>query len=118
MDIWNSLFTAFAVTAVIAIILFIIFAVFEYIAVCRLSKYDSLGEAFAIGEIYSDIREIGFLKIIGFLIIAVIISAILGMIFAFVSAIPYVGVFITSLVGYPFILLFNYRALGLLYLDI
>lgn len=117
-SVWTSLFTAIAVTAIIAIILFIIFAIFEYIAICRLAKYDSLGEAFRVGEIYSDIREIGILKIIAYLIIAIIISSIAGMIFAFVTAIPYVGVIIAALVGYSFILLFNNRALGLLYSEI
>lgn len=116
--VWNSLFTAIAITTIIAIVLFVLFAIFEYIAICRLAKYESLGEAFRVGEIYSDIREIGLLKIIAYLIIAIIISSIAGMIFAFVSAIPYVGIIIAALVGYSFILLFNNRALGLLYSEI
>ena len=116
--VWNSLFTAIAVTAIIAIVFFIVFAIFEYIAVCRMAKYDSLGEAFRVREIYSDIREIGILKIIAYLIIAILISSIAGMICAFISAIPYVGIIIAALVGYSFIFLFNNRALGLLYSDV
>lgn len=117
-EVWSGMFGALAITAVIAIILFIIFGIFENIAICRMAKYDRLGEAFQFGEIYNDIREIGILKIIGFLIIALIISFIIGVVISIITAIPFVGLIIACLVGYSFILLFNYRALGLLYSEI
>ena len=117
-EVWASLFTAIAITAIVALILFIIFAIFQYIAVCRLAKYESLGEAFSFKEVYSDIREIGILKILGFIIVAFIISSIIGAVFSLVAAIPFVGIIIAPVVGYSFIALFNDRALGLLYSDV
>ncbi|WP_407380923.1 DUF4013 domain-containing protein [Methanobrevibacter sp.] len=117
-SVWDSLFAGIAITAIIAIILFIIFGLFETIAQCRLAKYDSLGEAFSVGEIYSDIKEIGILKLIAFLIVLWIIACIIGIIGAFITAIPYVGLIIAALVVYPFILLYSNRALGLLYSDV
>ena len=114
-EAWNGLFTALAITGIIAIILFVIFGLFAEIAVCRLAKYDSFGEAFNFKEIYADLREIGILKVIGFIIVLAIIVFIIGLIIALITAIPYVGIIIACLVGNSFILLFSDRALGLLY---
>lgn len=117
-EVWASLFTSIAITAIIALILFIIFAIFDYVALCRLAKYDSLGEAFAFKEVFSDIKEIGFLKILAYLIIALVISSIVGIILAFVSAVPFIGIIVAALFGNSFLILFNNRALGLLYSDV
>lgn len=115
---WSNLAAGLALTAVVAIILFLIFGIFATVAVCRLAKHDSLDEAFHIGDIMDDIKEIGILRIIGFLIILIIIVAILGFVIGLLSLIPYVGIIIGYLVGSSFIALFYNRAVGLLYSDI
>ena len=117
-SVWDSLFAGIAITAIIALILFIIFGLFQTIAQCRLAKYDSLGEAFSFGEIFSDMKEIGILRLIAFLIVLWLIACVIGLIGALITAIPYVGIIITALVVYPFILLYSNRALGLLYSDV
>ncbi len=115
---WSSLASGLAITAIVAIVLFLIFGIFKTVGICRLAKYESLNEAFSIGEIVNDIKEIGILRIIGFLIVLIIIVAILGMIIGLLSFIPFVGIIIGYLVGNAFIALFYNRAVGLLYSDI
>ena len=117
-EAWSTLATGLAITAVIGFILFLIFGIFEIIAVCRLAKYDSLGEAFSFGEIFENVKEIGFLKLIGFFIVLLIISSIIGIVTALISGIPFVGMIIGYLVGKSFNLLFRCRAMGLLYSDV
>ncbi|WP_407414556.1 DUF4013 domain-containing protein [Methanobrevibacter sp.] len=117
-EAWSTLATGLAITAVIGIILFLIFGIFEIIAVCRLAKYDSFGEAFSFGEIFENVKEIGFLKLIGFYIVLVIISSIIGIVTGLISGIPFVGMIIGYLVGKSYNLLFRSRAIGLLYSDV
>ena len=118
IELWNSLFAGITITAIVAVILFFIFGIFNQIALCRLAKYDSIGEAFSFGKIFENIKEIGFLRLIGFLIVLYFISFILAFIIGLLMVIPYVGVIIACLIGNSFILLFTNRALGLLYSDI
>ncbi len=115
---WASLATGITITLIVAIILFLIFGLFKTVGLCRLAKSGSLGEAFKIGEVIDDIKEIGIMRIIGFLIVLIIIVTVLGMVIGFLSIIPYVGVIIGYLVGNSFIALFYNRAVGLLYSDI
>ena len=115
---WSSLATGLTVTLIVGIILFLIFAIFKTVGLCRLAKYGSLDEAFKFGEIIDNIKEIGILRIIGFLIVLIIMVTILGMVIGFLSIIPYVGIIIGYIVGNSFIALFYNRAVGLLYSDI
>ena len=115
---WSALFVGLSVTLVIAIILFLIFGIFKTVGLCRLAKYGTLGEAFNFSEVLDDVKEIGFLRILGFLIVLIIIVAILGMVIGLISLIPYIGAIIGYLVGSAFIALFYNRAVGLLYSDI
>ena len=102
----------------IAIILFVIFGLFLEIGICRLAKYDSMGEAFSFGQIWSDLKEIGIFKVLGFIIVLSIICSLIGIVIGVVSAIPFVGALVATLVVRPFMLLFSNRAVGLLYSEI
>jgi hypothetical protein len=117
-EVWSGLGTAILVTVAVGILLFIIFGIFAEIGVCRLAKYDSLGEAFSFGKIWGDIKEIGILKVLGFLIVLSILASIIGVVVGFISSIPFLGVIIGCLVGNSFLLLFSNRAVGLLYSEI
>ena len=117
-EVWSGLFAGLGVTVIVAVILFFIFGIFQQIGLCRLAKYDSFGEAFSFGKIFEDIKEIGVLRLIGFLIVLAIIIFILGFIISLIGSIPYVGLLIVALICSPFILLFSNRALGLLYSDL
>lgn len=93
-SVWAGLFSGIAITAVITIIFYIIFALFSTVAQCRLAKYDSLGEAFSFGQVFSDMKEIGIVNLFVFVIILWIIVIIIAMVGAFITAIPIVGIII------------------------
>lgn len=116
-EYWSALFTGLLITAIIAMILYIIFGLLLEIAMCRLAKYDDIGEAINFREVIGDIKEIGIGRYIGWYIILIIISLILGLVISLVSAIPYVGILIGLLVCAPFVALFGARSLGNLYSD-
>ena len=94
-----------------------LFGLLLEIAMCRLAKYDSIGEAINIKEVIGDIQEIGVGRYIGWYILLLIITIVLGIILGLFTAIPYVGILIGFLVIAPFIALFGTRALGNLYAD-
>ncbi len=116
-EYWASLFTGLFVTVIVAMILYIIFGLLLEIAMCRLAKYDSIGEAINIGEVIGDIQEIGVGRYIGWYILLFVITLILGLVLGLITAIPYVGILIGLLIVAPFIALFGARALGNLYSD-
>lgn len=116
-EYWTALFAGLIITVIVAMILYIIFGLLLEIAMCRLAKYDSIGEAIDFKEVIGDIKEIGIGRYIGWYVILLVISIVLGLILGFITAIPYIGVLIAFLVGAPFIALFGSRALGTLYSD-
>ena len=116
-EYWAALFTGLLITCIVAIILYIIFGLLLEIAMCRLAKYDEIGEALNFKEVIGDIQEIGVGRYICWYILLLVISIVLGVILGFITAIPYIGILIAFLVGAPFIALFGSRALGSLYSD-
>lgn len=116
-EYWTALFAGLFITAIVAMILYIIFGLLLEIAMCRLAKYDEIGEALNIKEVIGDIKEIGIGRYIVWYILLLVICIVLGLILGFITAIPYIGVLIAFLVGAPFIALFGSRALGALYSD-
>ncbi len=117
-EVWSFLFTAIIITFVVGLILFIIFYFFNIIATCRFAKYNSLGEAFSFVKIFDDMKEIGIINLIIFLILMIIVYAIISLILLFITRIPFVGAIIAYSIGYSFSLLFRFRAMGLLYSDL
>ena len=115
---WAALGYGLAVVVMVAIVLFVIFGLFQTVATCRLAKYGTFGEAFAFGEVFNDIKQIGILKLLGFLIVLAILASVMGAVIGLLVLIPYVGIIIGYLVGNSFILLFSNRAIGLLYSDV
>ena len=69
-------------TVLVVLIIYIVFAFAQFMAICRLAKYDSLGADLSINEAIGDIPKIGMLKvlltIIAVLVIAFIIAFILS----------------------------------------
>lgn len=116
-DLWAPLFAGLAITGIVAIILYLIFALLLEIAMCRLAKYEDIGEAINFKEVIGDIQGIGIGRYIGWFIILIIVSFILGLVLSLITAIPYLGILIAFLVGAPFISLFSARVLGNLYSD-
>lgn len=102
-------------TLIIVAIMYIVFAFAQFMAVCRLAKYNSLGEALSIGEAIGDISKVGMLKVL----ITVIAVFIIGFIIAFICALIYnyhniIGGLLLGIFGVYAIFFYN-RAIGLLY---
>jgi len=113
----NTFTNALSVTIVAAIILFIIFSLLSFTALVRFAKFESGTEGLRFMEILKDMKNIGFIKIIITLIVIYIIALAMIFVIGLIGLIPYVGVFIGIFVGVPFVVLFLYRSIGLLYAD-
>ena len=113
----NTFTNALTVTLIVAIILFIIFSLMSFTGLVRFAKTGSGVEGLRFRKILKDMSNVGFVKIIVTLIVIYIISLLLAVVIGLIGLIPYIGVFIGIFIGVPFILLFLYRAIGLLYAD-
>lgn len=89
----------------------------SFTGLVRFAKTGSGTEGLRFREILRDMSKVGFVKIIVTLIVIYIIALALAVVIGLIGMIPYVGVFIGIFVGVPFVLLFLYRAIGLLYAD-
>lgn len=113
----TALFTGLTITVVIALILFIIFGLLLEIAMCRLAKYGTIGEAINFGEVIGDIKEIGLGRYIAWYVLLILITLVFSFVIALITAVPYIGIIVSFLICAPFIALFGSRALGNLYSD-
>jgi hypothetical protein len=89
----------------------------SFTGLVRFAKTGSGVEGLRFRKILKDMSNVGFVKIIVTLIVIYIISLLLAVVIGLIGLIPYIGVFIGIFIGVPFILLFLYRAIGLLYAD-
>jgi len=110
-NLWGSL----AIVAIVGIILFILFGLLLNIAIARLAETDSFVAAFSFGEIFDDIGKIGWGDYIIWTILLIIIAFLFGILTGLVQMIPVIGSIIAALVIAPYILIFERRALGLIY---
>ena len=113
----NTFTNALTITLIVAIILFIIFSLMSFTAMVRFARTGSGTEGLRFRQILRDMSNVGFVKIIVTLIVIYIIALALTFVATLIGMIPYIGVFISIFIGVPFILLFLYRAIGLLYAD-
>ena len=75
----------------------------------------SIGDALSIGEVFADVKRIGILNIILFLIVVSILLIVLSLILSVVAVIPIIGIVIVDLILGGFALLFVNYGVGLLY---
>ena len=80
-------------------------------AIAHMIKQDSFGKAFAFGEIFGVIREIGWRKYLVWVLMVAIIGFVVA---AIAGAIPLVG-WLIQIVIFPAVAVFFFRSLGLLY---
>jgi uncharacterized membrane protein len=113
----NTFTNALSITVTAGIILFIIFSFLAFTAQVRFAKTGSGTEGLRFREILRDISKVGFIKIIVTLIVTYIIALALVFVIGLIGLIPYIGVFIGIFVGMPFVILYLYRSIGLLYAD-
>lgn len=103
-------------TVIIGGIVAIILGLIATIALANMAYNDSeLGAAFRFSEIMEIISQIGWVDYIIWYVVIIIISMIIGFIAGILSIIPILGFLIAILVVYPYMQLFFYRALALLY---
>ena len=104
-------------TVIIVLIISIVFAFAQFMAVCRLAKYDSLGAALAIGEAIGDISKVGMLKVIATVVVLIIIGLVILFIFGFIGNYnATIGGILLGIFGVYYTFFYN-RAIGLLYSD-
>jgi len=113
----NTFTNSLTITLIVAIILFIIFSLMSFTGLVRFAKSGSGIEGLRFRKILNDMKNIGFIKIIVTLIVIYIIAFALLIVITLIGLIPYIGVFISLIIGVPFLLLYLYRAIGLLYAD-
>ena len=94
--------------AIVAFVMLIILAA----GIAHMIKCGKFSKAFAFGEILHLIGRIGWGKYLAWIVLVVIISAIVGALFA----IPYVGWLVSIIIG-PALAVFYFRSLGILYND-
>ena len=105
-------------TIIIVIIIAIVFAFAQFMATCRLAKYDSLGEALAIGEAIGDVSKVGMIKVLLTIIAVFLIGFIIAFIFSLIGQYnSTIGGILLGLFGVYFVFFYN-RAIGLLYSDV
>ena len=113
----NTFTNALSITLILGIILFILFSFLSFTAQVRFAKTGSGTEGLRFREILRDISKVGLLKMIVTLIVIYIIALALVFVIGIIGLIPYIGVFISIFIGVPYVVLYIYRAIGLLYAD-
>ncbi len=113
----NTFTNALSITLILGIILFILFSFLSFTAQVRFAKTGSGTEGLRFREILRDISKVGLLKMIVTLIVIYIIALALVFVIGLIGLIPYIGVFISIFIGVPYVVLYIYRAIGLLYAD-
>lgn len=104
-------------TILIVFVIGVVFAFAQFMAVCRLAKTESLGDALAIGEAIGDISRVGMLKVLVTVIAVFVIGFIIAFVFGLISqANSTIGGILLGIFGVYFVFFYN-RAIGLLYSD-
>jgi hypothetical protein len=98
---------------VVGIILGILLLILLGVALAHMIKTGKFGKAFAFGEIFGIIRGIGWGKYLGWIVVVIVISVVVGSI---ASVIPFVGWLISAVIQ-PILGVFVFRSMGLLYND-
>ncbi|GAA5818883.1 MAG: DUF4013 domain-containing protein [Methanobrevibacter sp. CfCl-M3] len=111
----TGLITPILIFLVISAIVYVLFALLSIIAIGRFAKTESLGSAFQIKEICNKITSIGIIKYVGLIIVMYIIALLLACISGIFNMVPYIGIIISSIIIDPYIYIFGFRVMGLIY---
>lgn len=113
-----SFFATLGLMFLVILITYLLFGVLLFFAKARLAYLNSLSEALKINRVITDIRNIGIVKIIKWLILMVILMIVFSWVSSFVMAIPYVGFLIYICIVIPILESIGNYSLGLLYSNI
>lgn len=102
----------------VLVIVYIIFEILLFFAKARLAYTNSLSEALKVNKVVGDIRNIGIIKIIEWLIFMVVLLIVASFVTSWIMAIPYVGFLIYFCIVIPILESIGNYSLGLLYSNI
>ncbi len=117
LNIPTFLLTSVLIFAII-LITYLLFEVLLFFAKARLAYLNSLSEALKMHKVVGDIRTIGILNIIKWLLFMAILLIVASFLSSFVIAIPYVGFLIYLCIFIPILESIGNYSLGLLYSNI
>lgn len=106
------------IVLLIILITYIIFECLLFFAKARLAYFNSLPEALKINKVIEDIRSIGIVNIIKWLIVMAVLLNVVTFATSFVLSIPYVGFLVYICIVIPIIESIANYSLGLLYSNI
>lgn len=110
-----------ATLGLMLLLILIVYLIFEFLllfAKARLAYLNSLKEALKINKVMGDIKKIGIVNIIKWIILMIILLVAVSLISSLVMAIPYVGFLIYVAVVIPIAESIGNYSLGLLYSNI
>jgi hypothetical protein len=99
----------------LGLVIFIIVTLITVMAISNMAYYGEVSAAFKLSEIRGRIKKIGWLDYILVLIVLGVLCGVLLVVAALISIIPILGMFLASLIIYPYIYLVIARAYGLIY---
>lgn len=102
----------------IILIVYILFEILLFFAKARLAYLDSLPEALKMHKVVSDIRRIGVVNIIKWLLVMAVLMVVVSVASSVVMMIPYVGLLIYLCIVVPIMESIGNYSLGLLYSNI
>lgn len=120
--LWNlQIHTFLAAVGLMIVLIAVTYLIFEFLlffAKARLAYFNSLSEALKINRVITDIRNIGIINIIKWIIVMAVLMSFISFIASFVMTIPYVGFLIYIGIVIPLIESIANYSLGLLYSNI
>lgn len=114
--------SSFLLTAGLILIIvvgtYLIFEFLLFFAKARLAYFNSLSEALKIHKVVIDIKNIGIINIIKWIIVMAILMIVVSYVSSFVMLIPYVGFLIYMVIVIPILESIGNYSLGLIYSNI
>ncbi|WP_298522791.1 DUF4013 domain-containing protein [uncultured Methanobrevibacter sp.] len=117
LKIHNFIFS-FILIVLVVLIVYIIFEILLFFAKARLAYLNSLTEALKMHKVVGDIRKIGVVNILKWIIFMAILMIVVSFISSWIIAIPYVGILIYICIVIPTLESIGNYSLGLLYSNI
>lgn len=111
-------FFTLGVFVIAAIVVYLLFEILLFFAKARLAYLNSLKEALKVNEVVRDIRNIGIMNIVKWVIFMAVLMVAFTFISAWVMEIPYVGFLIYIGVVIPILESISNYSVGLLYSNI
>lgn len=100
---------------IVAMLYLLIITPVLYVAIANLAYNEELGAAFRFSEILGLISQIGWVDLIVWYVVVILIGFVVGFITTILGIIPVIGLVISLLVVYPYYNIFLSRAIAWLY---